>query len=41
MEILPITIAMLAIVIALCSVTIANAITHAAETIAKTIKEKK
>lgn len=36
-----VVIGMLAIVIALCSVTIANAITHAAETIAKAIKEKK
>lgn len=38
---LSIVIGMLAIVIVLCSVTIANAITHAAETIAKAIKEKK
>ena len=34
-------IGMLAIVIAVCSATIANAITHSAEIIAKAIKEKK
>lgn len=41
MEALSIIIGMLAIVIAACSVTVANAITHAAETVAKAIKEKK
>ena len=38
---LGIIIGMLAIVIALCAVAITNAITHAAETVAKAIKENK
>lgn len=38
---LSLIIGMLAIVIVFCSVTIANSITHAAETVAKAIKENK